>query len=31
LVGKEVATGTPVQTLRPHPVTTDDTGVLSEA
>ncbi len=26
--GTEVATGTPVQTLRPHPVTTDDTGVF---
>jgi len=28
LVGTEVATGAPVQTLRPHPVTTDDTGVF---
>jgi hypothetical protein len=28
MVGTEVATGAPVQTLRPHPVTTDDTGVF---
>jgi Purple acid Phosphatase, N-terminal domain/Calcineurin-like phosphoesterase len=28
VVGTEVATGAPVQTLRPHPVTTDDTGVF---
>ena len=28
MVGTEVATGTSVQTLRPHPVTTDDTGVF---
>ncbi len=28
IVGTEVATGAPVQTLRPHPVTTDDTGVF---
>jgi hypothetical protein len=28
MVGTEVATGQPVQTLRPHPVTTDDTGVF---
>ena len=28
LVGTEAATGTPVQTLRPHPVTTQDTGVF---
>jgi Purple acid Phosphatase, N-terminal domain/Calcineurin-like phosphoesterase len=28
LAGKEVATGAPVQTLRPHPVTTADTGVF---
>jgi hypothetical protein len=28
LVGQEVATGAPVQTLRPHPVTTADTGVF---
>jgi hypothetical protein len=27
-VGTEVATGAPVQTLRPHPVTTSDTGVF---
>jgi hypothetical protein len=27
-VGTEVATGAPVQTMRPHPVTTDDTGVF---
>jgi hypothetical protein len=27
-VGTEVATGKPVQTMRPHPVTTDDTGVF---
>jgi hypothetical protein len=27
-VGTEVATGAPVQTLRPHPVTTADTGVF---
>jgi Calcineurin-like phosphoesterase len=26
--GTEVATGAPVQTMRPHPVTTDDTGVF---
>jgi len=26
MAGKEVATGAPVQTLRPHPVTTEDTG-----
>jgi hypothetical protein len=28
MVGTEVATGAPVETLRPHPVTTDDTGVF---
>jgi hypothetical protein len=28
VVGTEVATGAPVQTLRPHPVTTHDTGVF---
>jgi len=28
LVGTEVATGAPVQTMRPHPVTTEDTGVF---
>jgi hypothetical protein len=28
MVGTEVATGAPVQTLRPHPVTTADTGVF---
>jgi hypothetical protein len=28
MVGTEVATGAPVQTLRPHPVTTTDTGVF---
>jgi Purple acid Phosphatase, N-terminal domain/Calcineurin-like phosphoesterase len=28
MAGTEVATGTPVQTLRPHPVTTTDTGVF---
>ena len=28
LVGTEAATGTPVQTLRPHPVTTQDAGVF---
>jgi hypothetical protein len=28
VVGTEVATGAPVQTLRPHPVTTADTGVF---
>ena len=28
MVGKEVATGAPVETLRPHPVTTDDNGVF---
>ena len=28
LVGKEVATGAPAATLRPHPVTTADTGVF---
>jgi Purple acid Phosphatase, N-terminal domain/Calcineurin-like phosphoesterase len=28
LAGTEVATGTPVQTMRPHPVTTADTGVF---
>jgi predicted secreted protein len=27
-VGTEVATGAPVNTLRPHPVTTEDTGVF---
>ncbi len=28
MAGTEVATGAPVQTLRPHPVTTEDTGVF---
>src|SRR5258708_8570092 len=28
MVGTEVATGAPAETLRPHPVTTDDTGVF---
>src|SRR5258708_26530103 len=28
MVGTEVASGVPVETLRPHPVTTDDTGVF---
>jgi Purple acid Phosphatase, N-terminal domain/Calcineurin-like phosphoesterase len=28
MVGTEAATGTPVQTLRPHPVTTTDSGVF---
>jgi hypothetical protein len=28
MVGTEVATGAPVQTLRPHPVTTEDNGVF---
>jgi hypothetical protein len=28
IVGTEAATGTPVQTMRPHPVTTTDTGVF---
>jgi hypothetical protein len=28
MAGTAVATGAPVQTLRPHPVTTDDTGVF---
>jgi hypothetical protein len=28
MAGTEVATGAPVQTLRPHPVTTADTGVF---
>jgi hypothetical protein len=28
LVGTELATGAPVQTMRPHPVTTEDTGVF---
>jgi Purple acid Phosphatase, N-terminal domain/Calcineurin-like phosphoesterase len=28
LAGTEVATGAPVQTMRPHPVTTEDTGVF---
>jgi hypothetical protein len=28
MVGTEVATGAPVATMRPHPVTTDDTGVF---
>ncbi len=28
MAGTEVATGTPVQTMRPHPVTTQDTGVF---
>jgi Purple acid Phosphatase, N-terminal domain/Calcineurin-like phosphoesterase len=28
LAGKEVATGAPVETMRPHPVTTDDSGVF---
>src|SRR5580692_4507988 len=28
MVGTEVATGAPAQTLRPHPVTTHDTGVF---
>jgi hypothetical protein len=28
MVGTEVATGAPVQTLRPHPVTTTDTGIF---
>ncbi len=28
MAGKEVATGAPVQTMRPHPVTTEDTGVF---
>jgi hypothetical protein len=28
LAGREVATGAPVQTLRPHPVTTTDSGVF---
>jgi hypothetical protein len=28
MAGTEVATGAPVQTMRPHPVTTEDTGVF---
>ncbi|MBO0831408.1 MAG: metallophosphoesterase family protein [Actinobacteria bacterium] len=28
MVGKDAATGAPVETLRPHPVTTTDTGVF---
>jgi hypothetical protein len=28
VVGTEVATGAPVQTMRPHPVTTEDSGVF---
>jgi hypothetical protein len=28
MVGTEAATGAPVQTMRPHPVTTEDTGVF---